>query len=57
MELCSVVLTFDFAEEMKPLRSLPVLLHGKTCFLVFCEMKFEILYKFLSLALLRVKKW
>ena len=60
METCNEVLTFESADKIlwcdhSNETSLAVLLHGTNCFSVFYKMKFEILYKFLSLALLGVK--
>ena len=51
METCSVVLTFEFVEEIlwcdhSNETSLAVLLHGTICFSIFYNMTFGIFLKF-----------
>ena len=52
MKTCSVVLTFESVDEIlwcdhSNETSLPVLLHGNNCFLIFYKMNFGVLYKLL----------
>ena len=52
MKTCSVVLTFESVDEIlwcdhSNETSLPVLLHGTICFLIFYKMNFGVLYKLL----------
>ena len=60
METCSVVLTFESMDEIlwcdhSKKTSTAVVFHGTICFSIFFKMKFEILYEFLFLVLLRVE--
>ena len=60
MATCSAVLTFVFVDEIlwcdhSNKTSFAVLLHGTICSSIFYKIKFRIILKFLSLALLGVE--
>ena len=61
METCRVVLTFESVDEIlwcdhSNETSSALLLHGTICFSICYKMKFGILYKFLSLVLMKVER-